>query len=90
MVDTIHRAERFSEEDWRKDMETNLHGAFYLAQAAFEALAASGDGRVVLISSVAAETGIPARSPTARRRRVSSAWRERWQRNGPGGASAAT
>jgi 3-oxoacyl-[acyl-carrier protein] reductase len=59
VVDTIHRAERFSEEDWRKDMETNLHGAFFLAQAAFEALAASGDGRVVVISSVAAETGIP-------------------------------
>ena len=59
VVDTIHRAERFSDEEWRKDMETNLHGAFYLAQAAFDALAASGDGRIVLISSVAAETGIP-------------------------------
>ena len=59
VVDTIHRAERFSEEDWRSDMETNLYGAFYLVQAAFEALAQSGDGRVVLISSVAAETGIP-------------------------------
>jgi len=59
VVDTIHRAERFSEDEWRKDMEINLHGAFFLAQAAFEALAASGDGRVVVISSVAAETGIP-------------------------------
>ena len=59
VVDTIHRAERFSEEDWRKDMETNLYGAFFVAQAAFEALAASGDGRVIVISSVAAETGIP-------------------------------
>ncbi len=59
VVDTIHRAERFSDEDWRSDIETNLHGAFYLVQAAFEALAASGDGRVVLISSVGAETGIP-------------------------------
>ena len=59
VVDTIHRAERFSDEEWRKDLETNLYGAFYLVQAAFEALAASGDGRVVLISSVAAETGIP-------------------------------
>ena len=58
IVDTIHRAEVFSEEEWRKDMETNLHGAFFLAQAAFEALAASGDGRVILISSVAAESGI--------------------------------
>lgn len=59
VVDTIHRAERFSDEDWRKDLETNLHGAFYLAQAAFDALAASGDGRVVVISSAGAETGIP-------------------------------
>jgi NAD(P)-dependent dehydrogenase (short-subunit alcohol dehydrogenase family) len=33
-VDTIHRAERFSDDEWRKDIESNLHGAFYLAQAA--------------------------------------------------------
>jgi 3-oxoacyl-[acyl-carrier protein] reductase len=59
IVDTIHRAERFSDDEWRKDIETNLHGAFYLAQAAFEELSASGDGRVVLISSAGAETGIP-------------------------------
>jgi len=59
VVDTIDRAERFSDEDWRTDMETNLNGAFYLAQAAFEALAASGDGRIVLLSSVAAEVGVP-------------------------------
>jgi 3-oxoacyl-[acyl-carrier protein] reductase len=59
IVDTIHRAERFPEEDWRSDLETNLYGAFYVAQAAFAALADSGDGRVVAISSVAAETGIP-------------------------------
>jgi 3-oxoacyl-[acyl-carrier protein] reductase len=59
VVDTIHRSERFSDEDWRKDLETNLYGQFYVVQAAFEALAASGDGRVVLISSVAAEMGIP-------------------------------
>jgi NAD(P)-dependent dehydrogenase (short-subunit alcohol dehydrogenase family) len=59
IVDTIHRAERFSEDEWRKDIETNLSGAFYLVQAAFEALAASGDGRVVVISSAAAETGLP-------------------------------
>ena len=59
IVDTIHRAERFSEEEWRKDLETNLYGAFWVAQAAFPALAASGDGRVVAISSAAAEVGIP-------------------------------
>jgi len=59
IVDTIHRAERFSEEEWRKDLESNLYGAFFLVQAAFESLAASGDGRVVVISSVAAEQAIP-------------------------------
>ena len=59
IVDTIHRAERFSDAEWRKDMETNLYGAFYVVQAAFDALVDSGDGRVVLISSAAAETGIP-------------------------------
>lgn len=59
VVDTIHRAERFPDDEWRKDLETNLSGAFYLVQSAFEALAASGDGRIVLISSVAAEVGIP-------------------------------
>src|SRR5690349_4359110 len=51
IVDTIHRAERFSEEEWRKDLEANLYGAFFVVQAAFDALAESGDGRVVLISS---------------------------------------
>ncbi len=59
IVDTIHRAERFPEEEWRKDLETNLYGAFHVVQAAFDALAESGDGRVVVISSVAAEIGIP-------------------------------
>ena len=59
VVDTIHRAERFPEVEWRKDLETNLSGAFYVAQAAFPALSRSGDGRIVVISSVAAEIGLP-------------------------------
>jgi 3-oxoacyl-[acyl-carrier protein] reductase len=59
VVDTIHRAERFSEDEWRKDIDTNLGGPFNVVRAAFEALADSGDGRIVLISSVAAEIGVP-------------------------------
>jgi len=59
IVDTIHRAERFPEDEWRKDLETNLSGEFHVAQAAFDALAASGDGRIVLISSASAESGLP-------------------------------
>jgi NAD(P)-dependent dehydrogenase (short-subunit alcohol dehydrogenase family) len=59
VVDTIHRAERFPEEDWDKDIGTNLSGAFNVARAAFEPLQESGDGRVVIISSSSAETGLP-------------------------------
>jgi 3-oxoacyl-[acyl-carrier protein] reductase len=59
VVDTIHRAERFPEEDWQKDIETNLSGTFHVVRAAFESLRASGDGRVVIVSSASAETGLP-------------------------------
>jgi NAD(P)-dependent dehydrogenase (short-subunit alcohol dehydrogenase family) len=59
VVDTIHRAERFPEEAWRTDIETNLSGQFHVVQAAFNALAASGDGRIVVISSAAVATGLP-------------------------------
>src|SRR5437763_14594286 len=41
------------------DLESNRGGQFNVVRAAFEVLAESGDGRIVLISSVAAETGLP-------------------------------
>src|SRR3954447_24278868 len=59
VVDTIHRAERFAEDEWDKDIATNLTGPFNVIRAAFEALSESGDGRVVVISSASAETGLP-------------------------------
>ena len=59
VVDTIHRAERFPEDEWRKDVDTNLTGPFNVIRAAFEPLAESGDGRIVVISSASAETGLP-------------------------------
>jgi 3-oxoacyl-[acyl-carrier protein] reductase len=59
VVDTIHRAERFPEEEWRKDVETNLSGTFHVVRAAFDSLRESGDGRVVIVSSASAETGLP-------------------------------
>ena len=59
VVDTIHRAERFPPAEWDKDIETNLTGPFNVIRAAFEALAKSGDGRIVVISSASAETGLP-------------------------------
>jgi NAD(P)-dependent dehydrogenase (short-subunit alcohol dehydrogenase family) len=59
VVDTIHRAERFPEADWQKDLDSNLSGQFNVVRAAFEALRESGDGRVVVVSSASAETGLP-------------------------------
>ena len=59
VVDTIHRAERFPTEEWDKDIATNLTGPFNVIRAAFSALAQSGDGRIVVISSASAETGLP-------------------------------
>jgi NAD(P)-dependent dehydrogenase (short-subunit alcohol dehydrogenase family) len=59
VVDTIHRAERFAPDAWDKDVATNLTGPFNVIRAAFEALSESGDGRVVVISSASAETGLP-------------------------------
>jgi NAD(P)-dependent dehydrogenase (short-subunit alcohol dehydrogenase family) len=59
VVDTIHRAERFPLEEWDKDIATNLTGPFNVIRAAFEGLSQSGDGRIVVISSASAETGLP-------------------------------
>jgi 3-oxoacyl-[acyl-carrier protein] reductase len=59
VVDTIHRAERFPVDDWQKDLDTNLSGQFNVVRAAFPFLEESGDGRIVLISSASAETGLP-------------------------------
>jgi NAD(P)-dependent dehydrogenase (short-subunit alcohol dehydrogenase family) len=59
VVDTIHRAERFSEAEWQKDVETNLTGTFNVVRALFGSLRDSGDGRVVVVSSASADTGLP-------------------------------
>ncbi len=59
VVDTIHRAERFSEDEWQKDLDTNLTGQFNVVRALFEPLRESGDGRVVVVSSASVETGLP-------------------------------
>jgi NAD(P)-dependent dehydrogenase (short-subunit alcohol dehydrogenase family) len=59
VVDTIHRAERFPQAEWQKDLETNLSGAFNVIRAVFDSLRESGDGRVVVLSSAAAATGLP-------------------------------
>jgi 3-oxoacyl-[acyl-carrier protein] reductase len=59
VVDTVHRSERFAAEEWSKDLDTNLTGTFNVVRAAFAALKEGGDGRVVVVSSASAETGLP-------------------------------
>lgn len=65
VVDTVHRAQTFSESAWRRDLSTNLDGQFWVLQAAYDHLVASGDGRVVLVASVAAESGTPGQAAYA-------------------------
>jgi 3-oxoacyl-[acyl-carrier protein] reductase len=46
-------------DEWRAVLRANIEGAFAVTQAALPALRASGRGRIVLISSGAAEEGHP-------------------------------
>jgi NAD(P)-dependent dehydrogenase (short-subunit alcohol dehydrogenase family) len=43
-----------SDEDWRRVIETNLTGAFFVARQFLPALLANGFGRLIFISSIAA------------------------------------
>jgi NAD(P)-dependent dehydrogenase (short-subunit alcohol dehydrogenase family) len=55
----------FTEADWNELIAVNLSGAWILAAAAIPHLRASGDGCLVLISSVAGILGIPKAAPYA-------------------------
>jgi NAD(P)-dependent dehydrogenase (short-subunit alcohol dehydrogenase family) len=48
---------KMTDEDWRRVIDVNLSGAFYLSQAALKHMLERGSGRIVMISSVIGETG---------------------------------
>jgi NAD(P)-dependent dehydrogenase (short-subunit alcohol dehydrogenase family) len=50
-----------SESDWRRVMEVNLDGTFWITQAAVPALMRSGSGAIVVMSSLAGRVGYPQR-----------------------------
>jgi NAD(P)-dependent dehydrogenase (short-subunit alcohol dehydrogenase family) len=50
-----------SASDWRRVMEVNLDGTFWITQAAVPALRASGRGAIVVMSSLAGRVGYPQR-----------------------------
>ncbi|MFN8161424.1 MAG: SDR family NAD(P)-dependent oxidoreductase [Solirubrobacterales bacterium] len=59
ITDTIAPAHRMSEEQWRRDIEVNLSGAFRAVRACLGGMRERRWGRVVVISSGAATGGLP-------------------------------
>lgn len=56
-IDADAPAEDFDEDDWRRLIDTNLSGAFWLSQAAGRAMIASGGGRIIHFSSTRSVAG---------------------------------
>src|SRR5918998_6303234 len=59
ITDTIAPAHRMTEEQWRRDLDVNLTGAFRAVQACLPGMRERRFGRIVVISSGAAVTGLP-------------------------------
>jgi acetoacetyl-CoA reductase len=59
VTDTIAPAHRMTDEQWAKDVEINLTGAFKAVRATLAGMRERGYGRVVVISSAAATGGLP-------------------------------
>lgn len=56
---TIAPAHRMTTEQWRRDIDVNLTGAFRTVQACIAGMRERGNGRIVAISSIAALGGLP-------------------------------
>ena len=59
VTDTIAPAHRMTSEQWARDIDTNLTGAFRVASACLPGMRERRFGRIVVISSGAARTGLP-------------------------------
>jgi NAD(P)-dependent dehydrogenase (short-subunit alcohol dehydrogenase family) len=59
IVDTIAPAHRMTAEQWQRDLDVNLTGAFRVVQACLPGMRERAWGRVVAISSGAARSGLP-------------------------------
>ncbi|HEX8123678.1 MAG TPA: SDR family NAD(P)-dependent oxidoreductase [Solirubrobacteraceae bacterium] len=56
---TIAPAHRMTREQWQRDVDVNLTGAFRVIQACLPGMRERGFGRIVVISSGAARSGLP-------------------------------
>lgn len=59
ITDTIAPAHRMTAEQWARDIDTNLTGAFRVVQACLAGMRERGYGRIVVISSGAVRAGLP-------------------------------
>jgi len=59
ITDTVAPAHRMSAEQWARDIDVNLTGAFRVVQACLPGMRERRNGRVVVISSGAARGGLP-------------------------------
>ena len=51
-------AENFTEEEWRKVIDVNLNGAFFVAQAVGKVMIEQGFGNIINIASVVGQRGL--------------------------------
>src|SRR5918994_6834628 len=58
ITNTIAPAHRMTDEQWRRDVDVNLTGAFRAVRACLPGMRERGHGRVVVISSAAATGGL--------------------------------
>jgi NAD(P)-dependent dehydrogenase (short-subunit alcohol dehydrogenase family) len=59
ITDTIAPAHRMTAEQWQRDIDVNLTGAFRVVQACLPGMRERGYGRIVVVSSGAAIHGLP-------------------------------
>jgi NAD(P)-dependent dehydrogenase (short-subunit alcohol dehydrogenase family) len=59
ITDTVAPAHRMALEQWQRDIDVNLTGAFRVVQACLPGMRERGHGRIVVISSQAARAGLP-------------------------------
>jgi acetoacetyl-CoA reductase len=59
ITSTIAPAHRMTAEQWQRDIDVNLTGAYRTVQACLPGMRERGFGRIVVISSGAAESGLP-------------------------------
>lgn len=65
ITDTIAPAHKMTAEQWRRDIDVNLTGAFRVVNACLPGMRERGYGRVVFISSGAATQGLPGQAAYA-------------------------